>query len=199
MAHIDYYFSTLSPFVYLADTRLEQIAAKYGSTIAYKPLDIAALFGRTGGVLPKDRHPNRMAYRAQDLPRQARKLGKAFNIKPMFWPTNPAPSCYAIIAAQTAGGGDLGKLVQAFGRCVWVDDKDIAQDDVVRACLSEAGFDPALADSGLLSSAETYARNLEDAVAAGVFGAPFYITDAGEMFWGQDKLDDLELHLAGTL
>jgi len=57
MAHIDYYFSTLSPFVYLADTRLEQIAAKYGSTIAYKPLDIAALFGRTGGVLPKDRHP----------------------------------------------------------------------------------------------------------------------------------------------
>jgi hypothetical protein len=29
--------------------------------------------------------------------------------------------------------------------------RNIAEDDVIRACLQEAGFDPALADSGLLS------------------------------------------------
>lgn len=199
MAYIDYYFSTLSPFVYIAGTRFEEVATKYGVEIRYKPLDLAALFGRTGGVLPKERHPNRQSYRGQDLPRQARKAGVPFNLQPMFWPTNPAPSCYAIIAAQSAGGGDLGKLVHAFTRSVWADEKDIAQDDVVRACLTEAGFDPALSDKGLLSSAEAYAANLEDAVSAGAFGAPFYITDGGEKFWGQDKIDDLDLHLAGKL
>ena len=68
MAHIDYYFSTISPFAYLAGNRLEEIAEKHGATIAYKPLDIMALFGRTGGTPPKDRHPNRVGYRAQDRP-----------------------------------------------------------------------------------------------------------------------------------
>ncbi len=199
MAHIDYYFSTLSPFTYLAGTRLEEMATRYGVEIRYKPLDLPGLFQRNGGVMPKDRHPNRQAYRAQDLPRQARKAGLPLNLKPMFWPTNAAPSCYAVIAASKAGGGDMGKLVHAFGRSCWADEKDIAQDDVIRACLEEAGFDPALADTGMLSSAETYAANLEEAVAAGAFGAPFYITDQWEMFWGQDRLADLDLHLAGKL
>jgi 2-hydroxychromene-2-carboxylate isomerase len=86
--------------------------------------------------------------------------------------------------------------VQGLLRACWAEEKDIAQDEVIRACLSEAGFDPALADSGLLMGAETYAANLEEAVEQGVFGAPFYITGDGERFWGQDRLDDLDTHLA---
>ena len=73
LAHIDYYFSTMSPFTYLAGTTLEQIAARHGATITYKPLDIVALFARTGGVAPADRHPSRQSYRAQEILRQARK------------------------------------------------------------------------------------------------------------------------------
>ncbi|MEC8582932.1 MAG: 2-hydroxychromene-2-carboxylate isomerase, partial [Pseudomonadota bacterium] len=157
------------------------------------------LFGRTGGTPPKDRHPNRIEYRAQELVRQAKKNGLPFNLKPAHWPTNAAPSSYAIIAAQSAGGGDLGTLVHSVLRAVWAEEKDIAEDDVVKACLTEAGFDPGLADSGLLSGAETYAANLEEAVNAGVFGAPFYIVDGDQRFWGQDKIDDLDAHLAGTL
>ena len=199
MAHIDYYFATLSPYTYLAGKRFEAVAEKHGATVTYKPLDVIARFGRTGGTPPKDRHPNRIEYRAQELVRQARKHGLPFNIKPAHWPTNAAPSSYAIIAAQHAGGGDLGALVHAVLRAVWSEDKDIAQDDVVRACLTEAGFDPALADSGLLSGAETYAANLEEAVNVGVFGAPFYIVDGDQRFWGQDKIEDLDAHLAGDL
>lgn len=199
MAHIDYYFATLSPYTYLAGTRFEEVVAKHGASVTYKPLDIMALFSRTGGTPPKDRHPNRVAYRAQELPRQAKKLGMPFNLKPAHWPTNAAPSSYAIIAAQSAGGGDLGQLVHSVLRAVWVEDKDIAEDAVVKACLEAAGFDPALADSGLLAGAETYARNLEEAVDKGAFGAPFYIVDGDQRFWGQDKIDELDMHLSGTL
>ncbi|WP_299848066.1 2-hydroxychromene-2-carboxylate isomerase [uncultured Roseovarius sp.] len=197
MLHIDYYFSTLSPSAYLAGTRLEEIAAKHGATITYKPLDIMSLFARTGGVPLGERHPNRQAYRAQDMARQAKRLGMPINVKPAFWPPNPAPSSYAIISAQNAGGGDLGALSHAVLRALWVEEKDIADDSVIRDCLSAAGFDPTLADSGLLTGAETYAANLEEAVNAGVFGAPFYVADSGQMFWGQDRLDDLDAHLAG--
>lgn len=199
MAHIDYYFATLSPYTYLAGTRFEEVVAKHGASVTYKPLDIMALFSRTGGTPPKDRHPNRIAYRAQELPRQAKKLGMPFNLKPAHWPTNAAPSSYAIIAAQAAAGGDLGQLVHSVLRAVWAEDKDIAEDAVVKACLEAAGFDPALADSGLLAGAETYARNLEEAVDKGAFGAPFYIVDGDQRFWGQDKIDELDMHLSGTL
>ena len=70
---------------------------------------------------------------------------------------------------------------------------------MIRAALEANGFDPDLADKGMLSAAEEYARNLEDAVSAGVFGVPFYIVDGSERFWGQDRLDDLDLHLSGKL
>jgi len=199
MPHIDYYFSTLSPFAYLAGTRLEEIADRHGAGVTYKPLDIVALFARTGGTPPNERHPSRQAYRAQDLPRQARKAGMTLNPQPAHWPTNAAPSSYAIIAAQQAGGGHMGALVHGIMRACWVEERDIAEDSVIRHCLEQAGFDPGLADSGLLSGAETYATNLEKAVKAGVFGSPFYVTDSGQGFWGQDRLDDLDLHLSGKL
>lgn len=199
MAHIDLFFSTLSPYAYLAGLRAEDVAARHGATITYKPFDIMTLFPRTGGTPPKDRHASRVEYRAIELDRQARKLGMPLNLKPAHWPTNAAPSSYAIIAAQKAGGGDMGKLCHAILRSVWADEKDIAEDAVVRACLTEAGFDPGLADSGLLVGAETYAANLEEAVKRGVFGAPFYITDQDQQFWGQDRIEDLDLTLAGKL
>ena len=196
MAHIDYYLFSLSPWTYLAGTRLEQIAARHGATIRYKPFDLVQVFQRTGGTLPADRHPSRMEYRAQDLPRQAARLDMPFNLKPAHWPTNAAPSCYAMIAAQRAGGGDMGALCHAILRACWAEERDVADDAVIRDCLQGAGFDPALADSGMLAGAEEYARNTEEAVASGVFGAPFYITDGDARFWGQDRLEDLDAHLA---
>jgi 2-hydroxychromene-2-carboxylate isomerase len=199
MPHIDYYFATISPYTYLAGTGLEEIAEKHGATVTYKPLDIAALFGRTGGQPPKDRHPNRQKYRLQDLERSAKKLGMPLNLKPAHWPTNMAPSSYALIAAQNAGGGDIGALTHALTRACWVEERDISDNGVIRDCLAAAGFDPNLADSGLLEGAETYARNLDEAVEAGAFGAPFYVVDNDQMFWGRDRLEDLNLFLAGKL
>lgn len=198
MTQIDYYFSTISPFTYLAGNRLEEIARRNGATIAYKPLDIIALFARTGGTPPAQRPECRQAYRLQELRRQAAKAGMPINLQPAHFPTNAAPASYAVIAAQKTGGGDVGALVHGILRACWAEEKDVAEEPVIRECLEAAGFDPGLASSGLLMGAETYAANLEEAVGRGVFGAPFYIVGE-ERFWGQDRLDDLDLHLQGKL
>lgn len=199
MPHIDYYFATISPFTYLTGTRPAEIAKAHGATITYKPLDIMGLFSRTGGVPPKDRHPNRQEYRLQELRRRSALAGMPLNIKPAFWPTNPAPSSYAIIAAQNAGGGDLAALVAGITRACWAEEKDVSQDEVIVSCLEAAGFDGGLATSGLLDGAETYAANLEEAISKGAFGAPFFITDGDERFWGEDRLADLDAHLSGKI
>ena len=199
MAHIDIYFSPLSPYTYLTGQRIHEIATRHGASVTYKPLDITALFARTGGTAPKDRHPARQAYRLQDMRRQAIKAGLPLNEKPMFWPTNPAPASYAMITAQKAGGGNMAGQVFALGCAVWAEEKDIAENEVIRAALTECGFDPDLADKGMLAAADEYARNLEDAVSADVFGAPFCVVDGVAHFWGQDRLEDLDLHLSGKL
>lgn len=199
MPHIDYFFATISPYTYLAEERLEEIAARHGATITYKPVDLLTLFSRTGGVPPGERHISRQEYRLQELRRASARAGVPMTMKPAFFPTNPAPSAYAVIAAQKAGGGDLGALVHGFTRACWAEEKNVADDAVVRAGLEAAGFDPSLADSGMLSGAEEYAANLEEAVSRGVFGAPFYITEGDERFWGHDRLDHLDAHLAGKL
>lgn len=198
MPQIDYYFATISPYTYLAGLRLEQIAQRHGASIAYKPLDILSLFDRTGGVRPAQRHEARKEYRLQELRRQAIKAGLKLNLQPMFWPCNPAPSSYAVIAAARAGGGDLGGLVHGLTRACWAEERNIAEDEVIKDILVQNGFDPKLADTGLFTAADEYVANLEEAVARGAFGAPFYIV-GDERFWGQDRLEDLDLYLAGKL
>ena len=196
MPVIDYYLSPISPWAYLAGERLESIAEKHGATVTYRPLDIMALFDRTGGTRPESRHPARLAYRGQELPRWAEHLGMPLRMDVTL--TNPAPASYAIIAAQ-AQGGDVGGLVRRLLEARFVDGRDIAEDNVIRQALEASGFDPGLADSGLFVGAETYDRNLERAVEAGVFGVPFYhVLDSDQRFWGQDRLDFLDRHL-GTL
>ena len=198
MASIDYFLSTISPFTYLAGDRLEQVAAKHGATITYKPFDVVGNFARTGGTHPSERHDSRKTYRLQELKRISKRQEMPINLQPAFWPTNPAPSSYAIIAAQNAGGGNVGALVRAFLAACWTEEKNIAEDEIVKDCLTAAGFDPELADSGLMVGAETFAANNEEAVTRGVFGAPSYLV-GNEVFWGQDRLSFLDDYLTETL
>lgn len=198
MTQIDYFFAPMSPFCYLAGDRLEAIAARHGATIRYIPINAPALFPRTGGQVLAERHDSRKAYRLQELRRTAAKRGVRLDLQPFFFPVNPAPASYAIIAAAKVGGGDLGGLVQAFPRAVWAEGRDIADDETVRDLLVKYGFAANIADRFMLEAAETYMANLEEAVARGVFGVPFYIV-GDERFWGQDRLDDLDLHLSGKL
>lgn len=195
MAHIDYYYFPLSPYCYLAGGGLEEAAAGRGASVVYKPVQLFRIFGATGTPPVKDRHPARQAYRLQDIARVARMAGLPVNLRPAHFPTNAAPASAAVISAQKAGGGDVGALAHAFCRAVWAEDRDIADDHVVRDVLGAHGFDPDLADRGLMGAMEILQRNTDEALRRGVFGAPSYLVE-DEIFWGQDRLAHLEAHLA---
>ncbi|MDB9990938.1 2-hydroxychromene-2-carboxylate isomerase [Amylibacter sp.] len=195
MITIDYYMFTLSPFTYLAGDRLEKIADRYAAKINYKPFNLMQVFEKTGGTPPKDRHISRQIYRAQEIRRVADHNEMKVTEKPVYWPTNPTPSCYAIIAAQEAGGGDIGGLCQTILKSCWLEDKDIADDSILKDALTLNGFDKSLTDSGLLQGAEVFSRNTEDAVNANVFGSPSYVVGE-QVFFGQDRLEYLDNYLS---
>ncbi len=198
MVQIDYFFATISPFVYLGGPSFQSVVERHGATVRFIPLDAPALFPRTGGQALAERHDSRKEYRLQELRRHSAKLGMPLNLRPAHFPVNPAPSAYAVIAAAGVGGGDLHGLVQGFGRAVWAEDRDISDDAVIEDILAANGFDTGLANRGLLTSAETYGANLDEAVTRGVFGVPFFIV-GDQRFWGQDRIEDLDLHLQGRL
>lgn len=197
MAEIDYYLFPLSPFSYLAGLDLEALAARQGATIAYKPVQLPRIFAETGTPPVAERHSSRRTYRLQDLARVARAREMPITLAPRHFPTNAVPASVAIIAAQAAGdaAGDLGALVHGFLRAVWAEERDIAEDEVVRDVLAAAGFDPGLGDRGFLTGVEVLERNTDEALRRQVFGAPSYLVGE-ELFWGQDRLALLEAHLA---
>lgn len=195
MAHIDYFFTPISPFTYLAGQKLEAIAQKAGASIAYRPVLLGKVFAATGGVALPDRHEVRRAYRLQDLQRSADFESLPITLHPAHFPTNPVPASAAIVAAQAAGGGDLGALCHGLCRAVWAEQRDIAQEEVIAACLTAAGFDAGLAASGLFSGVDVLERNTQAAIKAGVFGAPSYVL-GDQVFWGHDRLAHLAAYLA---
>lgn len=194
MARIDYYFSILSPFTYLAGDGLERIAAKHGAEINYRPCDIMKIFAETGGVPVPQRHPFRQEYRLQELKRISRRTGLRLNLKPAHWPTDPFPGSAAIIATQLYGG-DAGAVARSLEAACWAEDKDVADPAVVAEALAMEGLDAASLVTELARARKIYEENTAAALENGVFGAPFYVVE-GERFWGQDRLPYLDDHLA---
>lgn len=194
MSVLDYYFTVLSPWAYLAGTRLERMAARNGVMVNYKPVNMGAVFKETGGLALKDRHPARQAYRLQDLPRSAKRSGLPINLSPAHWPVSERPASVAIVAAQMAEYA-VGPLAHAILRAAWAEERDISDAATLSAILEENRILESVLEPHLEAANAQFEQNARDAVEAGVFGSPFYIIE-GEMFWGQDRLDMLEDHLA---
>lgn len=189
---IDYYFSLVSPWTYLGARRLEEIAAAKGAVIRVKPVSLAKIFPQSGGLpLPK-RAPQRQAYRLVELERWSKFLGEPITLHPAFFPADERLAAYCVIAAGETGGDPL-KLAHAILRAVWVEERNIAEEETLAAILKETGHDP----DAILSAAKepskeaAYDELSQEALEAGVFGSPSYVVE-GELFWGQDRLDFLE-------
>ena len=117
-------------------------------------------------------------------------------LQPPHFPFDPSLADRAAIAIVRSGGDPAAWLACAHAG-VWAREENLADPATVGALLAEAGYDaPAvLAAAGEPEAAAAYARNRDDAIAAGVFGAPSWVVD-GEVFWGQDRLELLDAMLA---
>ena len=195
---IEYFAAPQSPWTYLGHERFVALANKHGAEIQLKPVDAAKVFAATGGVPVAQRPPSRQAYRHAELTRWSQHLGMPLNLHPTFFPVSGEPGGKLIIAAlHDAGTAKALALLGALGRACWADEKNIADADTLVALANSVGLDGAalLSLSGSEAVAADFARNTEAAIAADVFGVPWYRVD-GEGYWGQDRLDFVERKLA---
>jgi 2-hydroxychromene-2-carboxylate isomerase len=190
----EYYFASQSPFAYLGHARFVALAKQYGVQIELKPCDLGKVFSISGGLPLAKRAPQRQAYRLLELQRWSESLGVPLNPQPKFFPVSSDLAAKLIIAAQLAHGtGAALELTGAIMAALWAEEKNIADSDTLAAVASAHELD----GKALLKSAETasvqtaYDQFTDDAIAASVFGSPWYIFN-GEGFWGQDRLDFVE-------
>lgn len=196
--HIDYYASLNSPWTHLGAARIEALAKKYGAGLRIFPVDFGTIFPASGGLpLPK-RAPQRQAYRLQELRRWRDYLGIPINIQPKFFPANELPAAGCVIALrETMGDAPAITLAHRVLRALWQEEKDTGDAATLAGLIAECGLD---ADAVMRLGAEPrwLERRTADTQAAlqrGVFGAPSYVIGE-EIFWGQDRLDFVERHLA---
>jgi 2-hydroxychromene-2-carboxylate isomerase len=191
---IQYFLAPQSPWTYLGHERFVAIAKAAGARVDVKPFDVGRVFAASGGLPLAKRAPQRQAYRLLELGRWSEYLNIPLKPQPAFFPVPVDPSAKLIIAARTALGADAAlELAGAVMRAQWAEDKNISDDTALAQIASSCGFDGAM----LVKSSQTagvqaeYDSNTNDALAANVFGAPWYVVD-GDGYWGQDRLDFVE-------
>jgi len=99
-----------------------------------------------------------------------------------------------VIAAKLAGK-DAHRLSLELGRALWEREESLADAAAISGAAARAGLDAAALRAAGPSDAELdklYDQYTQEALAAGVFGAPSYVLPSGEIFWGQDRLELLE-------
>jgi 2-hydroxychromene-2-carboxylate isomerase len=193
---LQFHFDFSSPYGYLASQKIEALAARHGRAVDWRPMLLGAAF-KVAGTQPLTSIPLKGDYTKRDLPRSARYHGVPFRMPSKFPIATQAPA-RIVLWQKAIDPGASAPLVKALYRAYFVDDRDISSPDVAADVAAEVGFnrdgaraaidDPAIKDE--------LKRNVDAAIAAGVFGSPFIIVD-GEPFWGIDRFDQIERWLAG--
>jgi len=194
---ITYYFTPVSPWSYLGHERLLALAHRHEASIEPRLMDLGKVFPVSGGLpLPK-RSPQRQAYRLVELARWRDALDVPLNPQPKFAASSGDLATRWILAALDEGSQPALALAGAIMRSRWAEDGDIADEGTLRALADDAGLDAATlaARAPAPEIAARYDRHTQQAIGAGVFGAPWYVC-GGEPFWGQDRLDFLDRKLA---
>ena len=187
---VDYYFTPQSPWTYLGHARFAAIAASAGATVRVRPVDFGAVFPVSGGLPLGKRAPQRQAYRLVELARFSQHLGLPLIPKPKFFPVSGDDAARLVIAVDQHDGVEAAMtLCATLFAAVWVNERNIADPKHLEAMVVECGLAPQrIAQSQSQAVQERYEQYTQEAIDAGVFGAPSYVVD-GEIFWGQDRLD----------
>jgi 2-hydroxychromene-2-carboxylate isomerase len=194
---IDFYFDFSSPYSYIASEWIDAVAARHGRVVQWHAILLGATF-QAAELKSPVAYPLKREYSLRDFVRSAKFAGVPMtmpakfpigtqNAARVFWWLNDTTSPQAAVAWAHAG------LRAYFTRGV-----DLSDMQALGTLLEHSGIDRAAAEAACAAPLwkERLKRVNDEAIAHGVFGAPFFIID-GEPFWGNDRRTQIEAWLGG--
>jgi 2-hydroxychromene-2-carboxylate isomerase len=189
MSGIAFWYDFASPYSYPAAMRVEEAAAARGVTVTWEPFVLGPIFAAKGlTTSPMKADPVKGAYAWRDLERTCRRLDLPFRGEPPGFPQNGVLAARIALVLDEAARPGFSRAVYT---AQFADGAMIADAGVLAGLLETLGLSADLmaraadAENKPLLRAQT-----ERAEAAGVFGAPSFVTEDGELFWGHDRMDE---------
>jgi 2-hydroxychromene-2-carboxylate isomerase len=190
MATLEFFYDCSSPWTYLAFTRIEDVVARTGATLVWRPILVGGVFNavndsvyesRKNPVMPK------LRWYVKDLQDWASFYGIRIGQPPVF-PVNSVKAMRGAIVAERHGL--LPRWSQRVFETYWGDLADISSDEVLRPLAAEVGLDP---DAFFTAIAEPAVKdqlraNTDELIARGGFGSPTMFIDGTDMYFGNDRL-----------
>lgn len=192
---IDFYFDFSSPYGYLASERIEEIAARLGYTVLWRPILLGAVFKITGQV-PLTEAPLKGNYAMRDFSRSAREHKVEYQ-HPDRFPIGAVAASRATLWLRDNTDPQLRArttdFIHALYRAYFTAGQDITDATVIASVADSLSIDSQTLQLAIATQAvkDTLRFEVEQSIAAGVFGSPTMIVNA-EPFWGHDRLEQME-------
>jgi 2-hydroxychromene-2-carboxylate isomerase len=187
--NLQFWFSYGSTYTYLSVARIESLALAHGITVTWHPFSVKEITRQYG--MPKGpfgSHEPKRRYMWRDLERRARQHQLPYQ-KPQQYPVDYTQTALAGMVAATEGW--IAPYTVSIFHRNFAQQQPIGSPGNLEAVLTELGQDveAVLHSASLPSTTQALEENTEQAKRLGIFGSPSFIAD-GELFWGDDRLDD---------
>ncbi|HSI59233.1 MAG TPA: 2-hydroxychromene-2-carboxylate isomerase [Ideonella sp.] len=194
---IEFWFEFGSNYSYLSAMRIEEAATQRGVVVRWRPFLLGPIFRSFGWTnSPFALQKEKGAYVWRDMERQCIRYGIPWH-RPSVFPR--AATLPMKVAAAHAQADWIGRYCRIFMTKNFALDEDINTGEQVGEVLAGLGLDaPVIIDEAFSGAGKNCLREATaEAQARGIFGAPTFFA-RGEMFWGNDRLDDALAFAAGT-
>lgn len=186
---VDFYFDVISPYVYIADARVQALLARRPDlTVVYRPVLFAAILGHWGQLGPAE-IPAKRTFTFKDVVRRCSEVGLPLR----GTATHPFNPLIALRALHAVAEDQRPRAAAAVLRAGWGDGGELGDPAVVAAALTSVDLpgDALVARAQDPAIKAALARDTEQAIARGVFGVPSFLV-RGQVLWGQDRIADIE-------
>jgi 2-hydroxychromene-2-carboxylate isomerase len=186
---LDFWYEFASTYSYLAALRIEALAHEKGVAIAWRPFLLGPIFKAQGwDTSPFNLFPAKGAYMWRDLERLSAAQGLSFR-KPDTFPQS------SLKAARIAWTDGVEPRRAEFSRRVFLAqfakglriDADTVLEDILKGLDLDAAAIMAQSRSDQVKL--RLRKETEAAMRLNLFGAPSFVTEDGEIFWGNDRLE----------
>ena len=188
-ATLEFWFEFASNYSYLAAMRIEPLAEAARVEVRWRPFLLGPIFRSQGWeTSPFGIYEAKGRYMWRDMERLAQAQGITF-VRPDPFPQN------SLFSARAALTTVVGSRIGEFSRSVFLTEfslgQDISDPEVLGSVARDLGLDGSamLREAGSASVKGKLRSDTAEAQQRGIFGAPAFITPDGELFWGNDRLE----------
>ena len=187
--HLTFWYEFASTYSWLAAERIEALAAAAGVEVRWRPFLLGPIFVAQGWQSsPFNVYAAKGANMWRDIERQCELMDLPPPTRPEPFPQNSLLAARVAVTLRDAARPVFSRAVY---RAEFTKAQPIADRGVIGEVLRGCGLD-AEATFAAAETAENKAAlraATEEAAAHGIYGAPSFVTPSGELFWGNDRLE----------